>query len=216
MLSDVLDRVISYAAKDAIELGLAQKLWADAAGKIYDDDPLYEERAAAFLEWFALERPSTDGRTPAQRYLALQPLEDLDGRWLHALDTSHRSLFEILRIEEGAMELDDLLTGCRFAVSERRTLAGLAEHDLFEARLVADVVSPPALLFGKTMMFHPPIAAPAIRTLCQTARQDGERPSDVLFRLARLRVRALRWAHVSADRIYAEHALWQSESPPSQ
>ncbi len=213
MLSDVLDRVIAYAARDANELGAAQKLWADAAGKIYDDDPLYEERAAAFLEWFALERPSADGRTPAQRFLALQPLEDLDGRWLHALDTSHRSLFEIVRIDDGHLELDDLLTGCRFSVAERRKLPGMAAHDLFEARLIADVVSPPELLFGKAMLFHPPIAAPAIRGLCEAARQRGERPSDVLFRLARLRVRALRWAHVSADRIYS---AWQNEAPPVQ
>lgn len=213
MLSDVLDRVIAYAAKDQNELAAAQKLWADAAGKIYDDDPLYEERAAAFLEWYALERPSADGRTPAQRYLALQPLEDLDGRWLHALDTSHRSLFEIVGIREGQVDLEDLLTGCRFSVAERRKLPGLNPRDLFEARLIADVVTPPELLFGKAMCFHPPIAANAIRTICETARREQERPSDVLFRLARLRVRALRWAHVSADRIYAS---WQSDAPPTQ
>ncbi len=220
MLSDVLDRVIAYAAKDTAELAAAQKLWSEAAGRIYDDDSLYEERAAAFLEWYALERPSADGRTPAQRYLALQRLEDLDGRWLHALDTSHRSLFEIVAIDtetRGTIELADLLTGCRFTVTERRTMPGLAARDLFEARLIADVVSPPELLFGKAMCFHPPIAAAAIRELCATARADGERPSDVLFRLARLRVRALRWAHVSADRIYAQQdAAWQTDPPPHE
>jgi hypothetical protein len=64
------------------------------------------------------------------------------------------------------------------------------------------------------MLFHPPIAASAIRGLAQVTRASGERRMDTLFRLARLRVRALRYGHVSADRIYA---AWRDEgaTPPS-
>src|SRR5262249_47326758 len=84
MLSEVLDRLIAFAARDEAELVRGREEWAESAGRVFDDDPLYEERAVAFLEWFSLERPGPDGRVPAARFLAEEPLADLEGRWAEA------------------------------------------------------------------------------------------------------------------------------------
>src|SRR5262245_14779578 len=143
MLSTVLERVVAFAARDEAELVRAREEWSEAAGRVFDDDPLYEERTTAFLEWFALERAGADGRVPVARFLADEPLQDLEGRWAEALRTAHRSLFEVKELRDGSMLVDDLLGGGAFDVTERRKLPGVSVGEVFEARLVADVVSPP-------------------------------------------------------------------------
>jgi hypothetical protein len=203
MLSEVLDRLIAFAARDEAELVRGREEWAESAGRVFDDDPLYEERAVAFLEWFSLERPGPDGRVPAARFLAEEPLADLEGRWAEALRTSHRSLFQVQALGEGRIVVDDLLGGGAFEVTERRRLPGVAEGEVFEARIVADVVSPPAVLFTRALQFHPRQAADELRRQAARARKQGERRQETLFRLARLRLKALRYGHVAPQKIYA-------------
>ncbi len=204
MLSQILDKLIAFAARDEAALVKAREEWSELAGKVFDDDFLYEERTTAFLEWFALERPGDDGRLPAERFLAEDRITDLDGKWAHALSRSHRSLFEVRELKDGAILVDDLLAGNAFEVVERRKLPGIAEGQLLEARLVANVVTPPDMLFTRAFQFHPQEAAPAMRKLAQRARADGETRAETLFRLLRLRLKALRYGHVAAAKIYAE------------
>jgi hypothetical protein len=204
MLAQILDRLIAFAAKNEEALVRAREEWAERAGKVFDDDALYEERTTAFLEWYTLERRDAEGRVPAERFLAEEPLDDLAGKWAHALSRSHRSLFEVREIREGAILLDDLLAGNAFEVTERRRLPGIAEGQLLEARLVANVVTPPEVLFTRAFQFHPQEAAPAMRKLAQKARAAGEARDETLFRLLRLRLKALRYGHVAPAKIYAE------------
>jgi hypothetical protein len=182
----------------------AREEWATEAGRVHDDEPLYEERTTAFLEWFALERRGSDGRRASDRFLTEAPVEGLEAAWARALGTTHRSLFEVGAMEEGAIWLEDLLGGARFLVTERRRIPGVATGELFEARLVADVAAPPAVLFSRAFQFHPPDVADELRHHAQKARAAGETPSVTLFRLARLRLRALRYKHVAAQKIYAQ------------
>jgi len=225
MLSAVLDRVIAYAARREPELLAAREEWAERAGRVFDDDPLYEERTTAFLEWFALERPGTldgdarrpgearpalpdegrrEGRPPVDRFLAEEPLDDLEGRWAHALGRSHRSLFLVRELGKGHLALEDLLGGAHLEVTERRRLPGIAEGEVFEARVVANVVTPPELLFTRAFQFHPREAAPELKRISADARERGLPRDEVLFRLLRARLRALRYGHVPPGRIYAE------------
>jgi hypothetical protein len=204
MLSQVLDRLVAFAARDEVSLVAAREEWAERAGKVFDDDPLYEERTTAFLEWYALERVGQDGRLPAERFLAEEQLEDADGRWAFALARSHRSLFEVREIREGSILLDDLLAGNAFEVTERRRLPGIGNGEVFEARLVADVITPPHVLFTRAFQFHPADAGKELKRRAEAARKAGEARSDALFRFLRLRLKALRYGHVSASKIYAE------------
>jgi hypothetical protein len=177
--------------------------WAALAGKVFDDDSLYEERTTAFLEWFSLERKGPDGRIPGERFLAEERLDDLQGRWVDALLNSHRSLFEVKSMKTGLLVLDDLLGGGAFQVTERRKLPGVAEGEIFEARLVPNVVSPPELNFTRSFQFHPREAAAEVRRHAERAKKAAAPRTDVLFRLARLRLKALRYGHVAAEKIYA-------------
>jgi hypothetical protein len=207
VLAHVLERVIAFAARDEESLVRAREEWAERAGRVFDDDPLYEERASAFLEWFAIDRPegaspTPGGRTPVERWLAESRFEDLEGRWAHALARSHRSLFAVAEMGEGRLLLEDLAAGAAFEVSERRKLPGVSEGDVFEARLVADIISPPLVLFSRALLFYPHEAAEAVRRLAGEAQRAGRRREDICFLMLRLRLKALRYAHLPADKIY--------------
>lgn len=204
VLANVLDRVIAFAARDEAETVQAREEWSEKAGRVFDDDSLYEERTTAFLEWYALERRLPSGRVPAERFLAEEKLEDQEGAWVHALSTSHRSLFEVRQVHEGVILLDDLLGGGAFSVTERRRLPGVEDNEIFEARLVANVVTPPEILFTRAFQFHPREARAELKKQAERARKAGEPRSETLFRLLRLRLKALRYKHVTPDKIYKE------------
>ncbi len=204
VLATVLDRVIAFAARDEAETVKAREEWSEKAGRVFDDDALYEERTTAFLEWYALERELGTGKVPAERFLAEEPLDDKEGAWVHALATSHRSLFEVQKVHDGVILLDDLLGGGSFAVTERRRLPGIEESEVLEARLVAHPLSPPELLFTRAFQFHPREARGELKRQAERARKAGEARGETLFRFLRLRLKALRYKHVTADKIYKE------------
>ncbi|MGZ3440032.1 MAG: hypothetical protein ACXVDD_10965, partial [Polyangia bacterium] len=195
---------VAFAARDEAETVKAREEWSEKAGRVFDDDALYEERTTAFLEWYALERALPSGRVPAERFLAEEPLDDKEGAWVHALATSHRSLFEVQKVHDGIILLDDLLGGGSFAVTERRRLPGVEEEEIFEVRLVANVMTPPELLFTRAFQFHPREARSELKRQAERARKAGEPRAETLFRLLRLRLKALRYKHVTADKIYKE------------
>jgi hypothetical protein len=205
MLATVLERVIAFAARDEPELMRAREEWDERAGRVFHDDPLYEERTTAFLEWYALERLGVDGRTPAERLRGPQnhgPSDELQERWIAALTATHRSLFAVREQREGELLLDDLLGGGAFLVAERRRLPGIEEGEILEARLTANVATPPELLFTRAFQFHPAEAKAELKRQAQAAREAKLPRDEALFRLLRLRLKALRYRHVSADRIY--------------
>ncbi len=204
MLAQVLDHVIAFAARDEAELLGAREEWGTQAGRVFDDDPLYEERTTAFLEWYALERPTADGRLPVERFAAVEAHDDDERRWAQSLGRSHRSLFCVREVKEGHIALDDLLGGGAFEVTERRRLPGVEPSEIFEARLVANLGTPSELLFSRAFQFHPHEARPELKRIAERARKAGEARAETLFRLMRLRLKAVRYRHVSADKIDRE------------
>jgi hypothetical protein len=204
VLAAALDRVIAFAARDEAETVKAKEEWSEKAGRVFDDDTLYEERTTAFLEWYALERELGSGKVPAERCVAEEALDEAEASWIRALGTSHRSLFEVQKVQDGIILLDDLLGGGSFAVTERRRLPGVEEHEIFEARLVVNVVTPPELLFTRAFQFHPREARAELERQAERARKAGEARAETLFRFLRLRLKALRYKHVTADKIYKE------------
>ena len=198
-LQSLMEAVIAAAASNGEELLAARAEWDARSGKVFHDDPLYEERTTAFLEWFAVERVDGSGRTFIERHLR-GVTEDRDA--LTLLSRTHRSLFRVRQVDEQRLVLDDLLTGCRFNVHERRAPIALAEGDIFEARLCSRPDTSGDALLTRGIQHHPREAADAIAELAEQSRTRGERRDEALFRLAKLRWKSARWGHVQPERIY--------------
>ena len=202
-LGALIDRVVASAAAHGDELVSARAEWDARAGKVFDDDPLYEERSVAFLEWFALERRAPHARqTPVQAVLQTLAEDDTDREQLLMLSRTHRSLFVIRTVRGQHVDLDDLLTGCLFRVYERRHPLGLEVGDVLEARLCPRLEGAGEVLLTRGIQHHPREALDAIIAFAARSRAEGEDRESALFRLAKLRWKAARWGHVQADRIY--------------
>lgn len=213
ILFSTLEQVLSRAVADEASLLAARDEWAERAGVVHHDEPLYEERTAAFLDWFALDRPAgatgTRGPTPVEKMLAEATPERVspaERTALTALCASHRSLYRVRELFDSAeghgLVLDDLWGGGSFRARDRRVIAGVIRGDLLDARLFTDVESPPDVLLGRIVCVHPREAEPAVRRIAEASHAAGEPRDELLFRLLRLRVRCERYRHVSPLRVY--------------
>ncbi|HEY4188463.1 MAG TPA: hypothetical protein VGP07_25535 [Polyangia bacterium] len=191
--------------ENKLETIRARDAYFEKAGKVFDDDgDLFEGRMAAFLEWYIIERGFRDGPSPAARVATGHDpgFTGDERRAAVRLATSHRSLFEIITVTGNEVEIDDLLGGARFLVTERRSTAGFEPGALFEARLVWDGDT---VVFGKTFLFHPNDARERILELAEKAAVETRETAaeDLLFQLSRLHVRWHRFNHMAAAKIYS-------------
>lgn len=181
----------------------AKTEYFELGGKVFDDDgDVFEARLAAFLEWYVLERPlEAQGIVPARAWLGEPDLKIDTARCLAILATSHRSLFDVGEVTEHAVQLEDLLGGARFSVTERRSTVGFEPGQIVEARLLWDGER---VVFGKTFLFHPREARQEVLDLVDAGLSAKLSANDILFQLARLHIRWHRSRQISAVRIYGE------------
>jgi hypothetical protein len=94
-------------------------------------------------------------------------LSDDERRAVAALASSHRSLFQVTAVEEGAVDLRDLIGGGRFSVRERRSTAGFRPADLVEARVFWS---------GSDVVFRQDLPVPSARGGAGHRRDHRHRP----------------------------------------
>ncbi len=198
-LESALDRLIESfgAGAWAAEVVRAKDEYAGRTGRVFEDDELFEARTAAFLEWYAVERP-LDGQGVPPAALRRRDVPG-DAAPLSAWLASHRSLYSIEDQGEDFVLLKDLIGGGLFEVEERRRLHGVADGDVLEARLVGWEGK---ISFGRTFLYHPAGARAAIIGHARRVRETGGSRADIVDFVASLRVRALRYKHVAAERVY--------------
>jgi hypothetical protein len=202
-LDAVIDRHGGHEHDGALKAARAE--FEARRGRIFEDEPLWEEWTQAFLEWFAVERPWDGGPSPAARAMAGSSERDRAalGAWL----SSQRALAEVRGLSAGRVELVDLLGGASFAVSEDRALHGVRAGDLVEVRLVG---FEGAVRFGRTFVYHPRGARDAVAAHVRAAgvaAMAGAERRAVLDGLAALRVKVERYRHVDPARVYEAELL---------
>jgi hypothetical protein len=192
------------------QIAEAREDYFNQAGKVFEDDgDLFERRVAAFLEWYLCERPLAGGPPPVVHALesgtGFSPDERRALAWIAA---SHRSLFDLTDVAGGRILLEDVISGARFSVRERRSTVGFEAGDLLEARLCWDGGE---VVFAKTFLFHPRDAREQVLDVVDAGLGKGEGRDAIIFQLARLHVRWHRHGHVGAARVYREGLLRQKE-----
>jgi hypothetical protein len=210
LIHALIDRLaLTYGQEPhAAEIAQAREAYFTQAGKVFEDDgDLFERRVAAFLEWYLCERPLGAGPPPV-----VQALEGGTGysaeerRALAWIAASHRSLFDLADVASGRILLEDVISGARFSVRERRSTVGFEVGELLEARLCWDGAE---VVFAKTFLFHPRDAREQVLDLIDAGLARGDGRDAIVFQLSRLHLRWHRLGHVGAARVYREGLVRQ-------
>ncbi|MBZ0274349.1 hypothetical protein K8I61_20115 [bacterium] len=168
-------------------------------------DPAYEEALSAFLDWFLFERLAREeAATPARLYveqIASAGASENEVEIFRRIAEAPRSLFQIRRIREDALECRDLFSREDVVVSEP-TPAGFFREEIYEARLIR---YEDAWQFGELLRFHPPRASRVIaRVVKGVDRADTPEAREILRGLALCKVKTYRFPRIDAYRIYKE------------
>jgi hypothetical protein len=200
VLDDVIEELYARHAADADAALEARRDYEERRGKVHQDDELWEAWSAAFVEWYVVERAGTDGLPPAvASYRAMVARHDPRADVARALVTSQRSLFEVRILDKtGRTVLLDLLGGAQFEVHDRR-LDGVEVGDVAELRLIG-VGS--EIRYGRTFIYHPKQARPAIVARARAMLAQGAGRRDVIDKVAQLRVQVTRYRHMAPARVY--------------
>jgi hypothetical protein len=179
-------------------LRAARGEWDQRRGRVYEDEDLWELWTQGFLEWYAVERISSDeDYPPAARLIAGSDPHKADA--LRAWMRSHRTLLEIIAIAGDRVEAIDLLGGAELSILEKRTLHGVDGGEIVEVRVVAcgeDVH------FGRSMCFHPQGTRAAIVDHARRMIDSGSDRRDVMDFCGKLRLRSERYGHMPAIKVY--------------
>lgn len=200
-LSDLVDRLASSYANDPRqdEIVLARREYAARRGQIFEDEDLFARYVSAFLEWYVIERPLAGGPAPVNREL-VRCDSDADRALLRALAWSHRSLFEVERVDQSGAYLTDLIGGGRWRViGGGEGTTGLTPAEVLEARLLPWAGE---VILGPVALFHPPQAHAAVHALLERRRQEGRLASAVVCELAGMLVLFGRVRNIAVERIY--------------
>lgn len=207
VLQEEFDALVRAAAGPAREADLveAKARFFQLTGEVFEDDKQFEARMAAFLEYYTLDRPQPDsGRTPAlERYEAsLREGPPERAAVLRAFTCTRHGLFEVRRLEAGAVWLREPFANTQSRVTERRALAGLSPGDLLEARLIPLAGR---LYFTQAFCCHPRQVAPVIhREIARRrASDDPAAPQRLMEECAQRSLKADRYRNIALEKIYA-------------
>jgi hypothetical protein len=200
-LEAVTEELYARHTADADAAATARHDYESRRGKVHQDDELWEPWSAAFVEWYVVERVADGERVPpaVATYRELAAAGDPRAQIVRALITSHRSLYEIVAMPPGRIELVDVLGGAAIHVSEQRTLHGVEVGDVAELRLVGVAGE---VRFGRTFIYHPKAARAAIVERARAMLAKGAGRRDVIDQIAQLRVQIARYRHMPPARVY--------------
>lgn len=200
LLEQVIEELYARHTVDSQAAAAARRDYEERRGRVHQEDELWEPWSAAFVEWFVVERVGPGGLPPAL-VTAREMREAGDERadLVASLVTSHRSLFEVIAMKPGRIEVLDLLGGAEMHVVEQRALHGVEVGDVAELRLVG---ARGEVRFGRTFIYHPKAARNAIVERSRAMLAKGSSRRDVIDAIAQLRVQVTRYRHMPPSRVY--------------
>lgn len=206
-----VDRVATHFARPPLdgEIARARVEFDQQRGAVCDDEELFGNHVAAFLEWYAIDRPLGTEGPPVTRALQLGGIDS--PHLLRALARSQHSLFEVVDprlAEPQGLRLLDLVGGGLWRVDLELPMAGLTRGDIFEARLIP---WEGRVRFGPVFCYHPREARTAIHEVVSRGRALRWSRFQVICALARMRLKHSRCRNMPAARIYTVRGMVQGE-----
>ncbi len=210
-----LEKLIQLATGEAYldPVREAKARYFKATGEVFEDDPFFEPRMNGFVEYYLFDWPAAAGGKSTTALVIERGRDTLPEEELKAFvgfDRSIHSIFEYKKQKGERITVENLFDGEKYEVEERRALAGLSKGDIFEARLLpfGDRIH-----FSNAFIFHPREVRKFIAQELKNARAGGmARATEVIHRLAYLRLKFDRFRRVDATRIYSRDTLAQIEA----
>lgn len=210
-----LDKLIALATGDQFldAVREAKGRYFRATGEVFEDDPFFEQRMNGFVEYYLFDWEAAPGgkSTTAvilSREQAVLPPDELVA--FGGFDRNVHSIFEFKKKKGDLVTVLNLYDDETYQVYERRALAGLEKGDIFDARLLP---FGDKLHFSNAFVFHPKAVRKFIAAELKIARKTGiGRPTDVLHRMAYLRLRFDRFRRVDVTKIYSKETMDQIDA----
>ncbi len=201
-----LDALIAYASVEdrKPDLLAAKADYIRLTGEVFEDDKVFEQRMAAFLDYYLFDRRHPQGgKTPAEELLGKQapdaPPEQL--AVYRAFTETVHGLFEVRKLGKELVRLREVYSGKDFDVTERRQTAGLDKGDVLEARLIPHGGH---LLFSTAFTYHPRAAQKAIfKEVKRRKKKEPERSAqELVWECARMALKVERYRQIAVEKIY--------------
>jgi hypothetical protein len=207
-LVELHDRLLAWAGGDERQSWLlaARREHFARVGEPHEEDKGYEARMNGLLDHYLYDfRP--DGIDTTLDLFLRDGAGDLttdERAEMRELGRNLHALLEVKKIRPGVVEVEDVFTGARHEVVERRAVVALAKGDILEARLLPHGGE---LHFSASSIYHPREVRRAI--LQEVKRRakgaaPGQRPdvADFLAQLSRMALRLERYRNVQVESIY--------------
>ncbi|PID38122.1 MAG: hypothetical protein CSA65_03550 [Proteobacteria bacterium] len=186
----------------AEEIRAAREQFDALRGRVFDDDAIYLQHMALFLEWYVLERAlNSEGRPPLHVALCAGAIASEDRPLAEALARSHRSAFEVVRNGDEGLRLYDLIGDSFWYVPLKQAIVGVVRGEIVEARLY---VWEGSVRLGPHVFYHPRTAHDMIHQIVRQRAAAGTLDSGLVFELAGMRLRHSRFRNIAIDRIYRD------------
>jgi hypothetical protein len=207
-LQSLHERLLAWATAEPRKEQLleARRQHFGAYGEPHEEDRTYEVRQNGMLDHFLYDyRPAGGGPSTIEAFLAAEAaaLEPTEREAYEQLTHNVHSLFEVRKLQDGAVRLRDLFTGEDHQVTERRQLV-LEKGDVLEARLLPYCDS---LLFSGAFLYHPREARRAILSELKRRLKAAKKGADpdlpgLLALLSRMAFKLERYRNVRLESIY--------------
>jgi hypothetical protein len=201
-----LDQLIAYASAEPKKPALleAKAEYFQLTGEVFEDDKVFEQRMASFLDFYLFDRRSSQtGKTPAQEMYDEQrekvgPEAAIPFR---AFTETIHGLFEVRKLTDDGVRLRELFSAKELQVSERRKLVALAKGDILEARLIPFSGH---LLFSPAFVFHPREASKLILKQVKKLKKASPdaNPRELAWDCSRRALKTERYKQIAVEKIY--------------
>lgn len=213
-LDDLIESLIAWTHRvvgDSEIVAAREQFFVDN-GKVFHDDSVYDTRMSHFFDGFLFERTLAGGSakplaTPYETFMErlLARGDDVPSdvrRRLGELSSFRHSLFEIGKVQEKSVVIQDLITPAKLTAVARtgETFRGLERKTVFQG-FVFELDG--KLHLSQGLILHPPKATKIVRRLLKLAQKsDNFTRRGFLCRMASYQVKHLRHRHVDPKALY--------------
>ena len=207
-LGELHDLLLAWAGAEARQPWLleARRAYFARVGEPHEEDKSYEARMNGLIDHYLFDFRPDGHDTTLALYLrdGGAGLTTDERAQMREMGRNLHLLVEVRKIRPGIVEVEDVLSGARHDVVERRAVVALAKGDILEARLFPHEGK---LHFSASSIYHPrevrrAILKEAKRRAGSALPGQGPDVEDFLALLSRMALRLERYRNVRVESIY--------------